>query len=135
MSPSLEGVAEARLAFLEAGYEALCRAECRRQGIDPEAAISDGGHQAWQMVGHEAAQREHALQRAEATAAALTTEQRAAILGPVGIAPGSPRARLLAECGLARNGAWLAHGQTVRDILLAPEGASEASEPTVPRPR
>lgn len=36
-------------------YEALARAECRRQGIDPDDVIADGGHLAWHLVGYEAA--------------------------------------------------------------------------------
>lgn len=39
-------------------YEALARAECRRQGIDPDDIIADGGHLAWHLVGYEAAVKE-----------------------------------------------------------------------------
>lgn len=39
-------------------YEALARAECRRQGIAPDELIADGGHMAWQLVGYEAAIKE-----------------------------------------------------------------------------
>jgi hypothetical protein len=38
--------------------EALSRAECKRQGIDPDEIIADGGHLAWQLVGYEAAVKE-----------------------------------------------------------------------------
>lgn len=41
-----------------ARYEALARAECRRQGIDPDDIISDAGHAAWELVGYEAARKE-----------------------------------------------------------------------------
>lgn len=47
-----------RLARLEWLYEGLARAECRRQGIDPDADIADGGHLAWHLVGYEAARKE-----------------------------------------------------------------------------
>jgi hypothetical protein len=47
-----------RLRLIERRYEALARAECRRQGIAPDEIISDGGHVAWELVGYEVARRE-----------------------------------------------------------------------------
>jgi hypothetical protein len=47
-----------RLAHFERLFEALARAECKRQAIDPNDIISDGGHLAWQLVGYEAAVKE-----------------------------------------------------------------------------
>ena len=47
-----------RLRLIEQCYEALCRAECRRQGIPPDDEIAGGGHMAWQLVGYEAARKE-----------------------------------------------------------------------------
>jgi hypothetical protein len=47
-----------RLRRMEWLYEALARAECRRQGIDPDDVIADGGHLAWHLVGYEAAVKE-----------------------------------------------------------------------------
>ncbi|HQT78001.1 MAG TPA: hypothetical protein PLD10_13180 [Rhodopila sp.] len=47
-----------RLTILAKRYEALARAECRRQGIAPDELISDAGHAAWELVGYEAAKRE-----------------------------------------------------------------------------
>jgi hypothetical protein len=47
-----------QLRRLEWLYEALSRAECRRQGIDPDDVIADGGHLAWHLVGYEAAVKE-----------------------------------------------------------------------------
>lgn len=47
-----------RVRILDRRYELLARAECRRQGIAPDESISDGGDLAWQLVGHEAAERE-----------------------------------------------------------------------------
>jgi hypothetical protein len=46
------------MARLERRYEALARAECRRQGIAPDELISDAGHVAWELVGYEAARKE-----------------------------------------------------------------------------
>lgn len=43
---------------LEWMREALSRAECKRQGIDPDDIIADGGHLAWHLVGYEAALKE-----------------------------------------------------------------------------
>lgn len=43
---------------LEWMREALSRAECKRQGIDPDDVIADGGHLAWHLVGYEAACKE-----------------------------------------------------------------------------
>lgn len=39
-------------------YEALAKAECKRQGIPPNEQISDAGHEAWELVGYEAACKE-----------------------------------------------------------------------------
>lgn len=47
-----------RLKRLASRYEALARAECRRQGIAPDELISDAGHAAWELVGYEAARKE-----------------------------------------------------------------------------
>ncbi|HEY8685948.1 MAG TPA: hypothetical protein VIO57_10120 [Chloroflexota bacterium] len=47
-----------RIDRLEWMREALSRAECRRQGIDPDDIIADGGHLAWHLVGYEAACKE-----------------------------------------------------------------------------
>lgn len=47
-----------RLQRYERLYEGLARAECRRQDIDPDDVIADGGHMAWHIVGYEAAVKE-----------------------------------------------------------------------------
>jgi len=47
-----------RIERLEWMREALSRAECKRQGIDPDDIIADGGHLAWHLVGYEAALKE-----------------------------------------------------------------------------
>ena len=44
-----------RLGWL---YEGLARAECKRQGLDPDEIIADGGHLLWHLVGYEAACKE-----------------------------------------------------------------------------
>jgi hypothetical protein len=47
-----------RLRMIERRYEALARAECRRQRLDPDEPIADGGHLTWHLVGYEAARKE-----------------------------------------------------------------------------
>lgn len=47
-----------RLKRFERLYEGLARAECRRQGLDPDDPIADGGHLTWHLVGYEAAVKE-----------------------------------------------------------------------------
>lgn len=47
-----------RIQWLEWFYEAMSRAECWRQGLDPDDSIADGGHLAWHLVGYEAACKE-----------------------------------------------------------------------------
>ena len=42
-------------------YRLVARAMCRAQGIDPDDVISDAGHLAWELVGHNAAREEKAL--------------------------------------------------------------------------
>lgn len=52
------GYLRSQIKRLEWFREALSRAECRRQGIDPDDIIADGGHLAWHLVGYEAACKE-----------------------------------------------------------------------------
>lgn len=39
-------------------FEALAKAECKHQHIRPDEQISDAGHEAWELVGYEAACKE-----------------------------------------------------------------------------
>lgn len=60
---NIESYEHDRLTRLAEGYEVLARAECRRLGVDPDEVIADGGHMAWQLVGHEACERERGQKR------------------------------------------------------------------------
>ena len=48
---------DARIAVLRENYDRLAHAYCRVVGIAPDEPISDAGHEAWQLVAHEAAVR------------------------------------------------------------------------------
>ena len=39
-------------------FEALAKAECKRRRIKPDEIISKSGHEAWELVGYEAACKE-----------------------------------------------------------------------------
>lgn len=45
------------IAWLRHVYEGCARALCARDGIEPDAVISDGGHVAWQLHGYEEARK------------------------------------------------------------------------------
>lgn len=58
-------------AYWFARYRAVSRALCRARGINPDELISDAGHEAWELAGHEAViqdKADDALRAAKRTA-------------------------------------------------------------------
>ena len=62
---------DARIAVLRENYDRLAHAYCRVVGIAPDEPISDAGHEAWELAGHEAViqdKADDALRAAKRTA-------------------------------------------------------------------